>query len=136
MDGKITLCMSEDCLDEINEVLRRPVVREKFPMLTDERVDLLIEWLRTYAEFVDPVEAHFEYPTDPKDEPYINLAIQAEALFLVSWDRHIKRLADPKIEEGMRFKERYPRVRILDPQEFLNHYYRDPKLAEDSTTPS
>jgi predicted nucleic acid-binding protein len=31
----------------------------------------------------------FEYPRDPKDEPYINLAIAAEAGFLASRDRDI-----------------------------------------------
>ena len=66
MEGKLILCMSEDCVQEIDEVLRRPVVREKFPMLTDDRVDELIAWLREFAEFRDPVERRFEYRQIPR----------------------------------------------------------------------
>lgn len=124
IEGKVLLCMSEDCLEEIGEVLRRPILATKFPMLTDERVDQLIDWLRRYADFRDPVPRSFEYLTDPKDEPYINLAIQAGAVFLVSWDRHIKQLADPNSTEGKRFIAAHPKVRVVDPKEFLADYYR------------
>ena len=51
------------------------------------------------------------------------MAIDAGAVFLVSWDRHLKRLANTTLLEGREFKERFPKVRILDPQEFLADYY-------------
>ncbi len=122
-EGKVQLCMSEDCLEEINEVLRRPIVVAKFSMLTDERVNELIDWIRGHADFLDPVARSFEYPTDPKDEPYINLAIAADAAFLVSWDRHVKGLADSRTAEGQRFIAKHPNVRVVDPQEFLADFH-------------
>lgn len=46
MEGEVMLCVSEPVLAEIGEVLRRPLVREMFPMLDDDRVDSLIAWSR------------------------------------------------------------------------------------------
>jgi len=37
-------------------------------------MDVFIEEIIDVATFVPTVEEKFEYPRDPKDEPYINLA--------------------------------------------------------------
>ncbi len=123
MDGKLTLYMSEVCLGEINEVLRRPEVRKAFPMLTDERVGELIRLVREVAVFKDPVPHVFDYPTDIKDEPYIDLAIESGGVFLVSWDKHIKNLADENHPEGKRFQSEHPGIFVMDPREFLTDFY-------------
>jgi len=93
-------------------------------MLSSERVDSLIDWLREVAIFKDPVAHIYDYPIDPKDEPYINLAIKSGAVFLVSWDKHLKNLADLNHKEGQRFKERFPNILVMDPKQFLAHIRR------------
>ena len=123
-DGEVTLYMSDDCLAEIDEVLRRPELRAIFPMLTDERVDALIELMRDVAVFLDPVPHIFDYPPDVTDEPYIDLAIAAGAVFLVSWDKHIRNLGNPDHADGRRLQEGHPGVAIMDPGEFLREYYK------------
>jgi len=123
MDGEVTLCVSEQVLAEVVEVLRRPLVREMFPMLDDDRVDSLVAWLREFAEVIDPVPHEYDYPDDPKDEPYIDLAIAADATFLVSWDKHIIRLGDKAHAEGRRFMQLHPSVNVMDPQRFLKHHF-------------
>ncbi len=123
MEGRADLLMSLECLVEIDEVLRRPIIRERFPMLTDELVGSLVEWINEFAVFIDPVEQAFEYPIDPKDEPYINLAISGGAVFLVSWDNHIMRLRRDDLPEGKDFKTQYPMVAIMDPKEFLADFH-------------
>lgn len=56
---------------------------------------------------------------DPKDEPYLNLAIAAKATYLVSRDRDLLDLmADPT------FRQRHPDLLILDPVEFLREIER------------
>jgi putative PIN family toxin of toxin-antitoxin system len=117
--------MSEDVLSEIDEVLRRPIIREVFPMLDDQRATDLISWVREYASFLDPVEHKLDYPTDPKDEPYLDLAIAAGAVYLVSWDKHIKRLGTLDNADGKRFTSSFPRVSILDPKEFLVKFFAE-----------
>ena len=69
-EERIRLVISEDVLAEIKDVLSRPILREKNPNLTDEKVEDLIETLLVKAEFVEKVPEHFAYSRDPDDEPY------------------------------------------------------------------
>lgn len=78
---------------------------------------------REFAEVIDPVPREYNYPADPKDEPYIDLAIAAEATFLVSWDKHIVRLGDDTHLEGRRFMQAHPTVTVMDPQAFLRRHF-------------
>lgn len=84
----------------------------------------MIVWIRTYSVFFDPVPHRFDYPRDRKDEPYIDLAIAAGAVYLVSWDRDIRDLKDASRPDGRRFMEENPSVVILDPKEFLAAYFQ------------
>ena len=125
-EGSLVLYMSEACLSEIDDVLRRPEVRAVFPMLDDARGDALMDWVRRHATMIDPVPHVFDYPVDPKDEPYIDLAIAAEAVYLVSWDKHIRRLASADNSDGERFRREHPSVSVKDPRTFLEEYYGCP----------
>lgn len=60
----------------------------------------------------------FELPRDPDDEPYINLAIEAGARFLVTRDRDLLDLMR-YTEEGRDFQSRFQQLEILDPVAFL-----------------
>ena len=75
-EGRVTLCVSAAVIDEVRDVLTRPEVRAKFPALTPEHVDAFLSDLLTAADLTDHVPTLFTLPRDPKDEPYLNLAIQ------------------------------------------------------------
>lgn len=77
--GKIHLAVSRATLAEVAEVLRRSHLRAKYALLTDERIEELLERLRYKGIYVRKVRQHFSYPRDPDDEPYLNLAIAAAA---------------------------------------------------------
>jgi len=66
------------------------------------------------AELATDAPRVFELPRDPKDEPYINLAIAARARYLVTRD---KNLLDLKDDEALRRLARA--LTILDPAAFL-----------------
>lgn len=53
-------------------------------------------------------------PRDPKDEPYLNLAVAAQATFLVSRDLDLLDLI-----KDAAFRQRHPDLNILDPPAFL-----------------
>jgi predicted nucleic acid-binding protein len=53
------------------------------------------------------------------DEPYIDLAASAHAEFLVSRDRDLLSLATNRSLVGKEFRQRFPRLRILNPVAFL-----------------
>jgi len=81
----VQLFISRAILNEIEDVLSRDYIRAHFKTLTDKSVKLFIERLRYAAELVRTVQRHFNYERrDVTDEPYINLASEVEAHYLVS----------------------------------------------------
>lgn len=116
---QIKLVISEDTLAEIKDVLFRPRLRERNPDLTDEKIELLIEMLLEKGEFIKNVPRHFNYSRDPNDEPYINLAIESNAVFLVSRDNDLLDLMTGYTGECKDFRRRFCGIRIINPIEFF-----------------
>jgi len=116
---KIKLFISEETLAEIKDVLSRPRLRERNPDLTDEKVEKLIEMLLEKSEFIKKIPRHFEFSRDPNDEPYINLAIEANAIFLVSRDNDLLDLMTGYTDECKDFRRRFRKLKIVNPVEFL-----------------
>src|SRR5437588_12970751 len=85
-EGKITLYVSKPILAEARYVLNRPDVRARLHKLTDVAVEALFERLDQRATLIRQVPKRFVYPRDSKDEPYINLAVEMKADYLVSRD--------------------------------------------------
>jgi predicted nucleic acid-binding protein len=59
-----------------------------------------------------------------KDAPYINLAIAAEANFLVSRDNDILDLAKPDDSDGLRLRKTAPNLQVVAPGEFMRRIQR------------
>src|SRR5579859_5544248 len=75
---------------------------------------------RNKALLLADVPNAFQLPRDPDDEPYTDLAIAADATFLVTWnDRHLTYLMRQETPEGVEFCRRFPNVKIVDPAAFL-----------------
>lgn len=120
LDGRVTLCMSPDVLSEIRDVLTRPEHRIKFPALTPQLVDSFLSQYLRKMRWVTDVPHVFDVPRDPKDSPYVNLAIAAGATHLVTWNyRHLGYLMQQDTAEGRDFCRRYPALHIVDPPTFL-----------------
>jgi putative PIN family toxin of toxin-antitoxin system len=117
--GEIRLFISEEVLLEIRTVLNRPELRQKLRGITDERVEALLRRLDSRAILVRQVPRVFEYPRDANDEPYLNLAIVANAKYLVSRDNDLLDLMSAEDLEAQAFRQRYSTLTILDPVAFL-----------------
>lgn len=116
----IRLFISRAILREVQDVLSRDYIRARFPALTDESVAAFIERLRQAAEYIRTVPRHFQYESrDVKDEPYINLAIETQAHFLVSRDNDLLDLMKWEKEAGREFQKRFRFLKIVDPVAFL-----------------
>jgi putative PIN family toxin of toxin-antitoxin system len=98
----IELCLSDEIMAEVRDVLARPRVRQKFPALTDEIVEQFLAALVQRAVLVSDVPHISRFERDSKDEPYINLAIAARVSYLVSRDNDILDLADSSKPDGGR----------------------------------
>ncbi len=132
--GAIPLFVSADILREVEDVLSRPTVRRKNPRLTDQVLREFLERLAQSARRVESVPASFAFPRDPKDEPYLNLAITAPAKYLVSWDNDLLDLMGDN-PEGTAFRNRFPGLVILTPVAFLRQLTPPPAPAPDSEGP-
>lgn len=62
--------------------------------------------IKSKAVFVKNVSPKFEYPRDPKDEKYINLAIEAEADYLISRDKDLLDLMTDVSIAGKEFRQK------------------------------
>jgi uncharacterized protein len=111
--------MSTEGYAEIEEVLNRPEVRKRFPLLTAEHVTTFLEGLRGRARMVADVPAVFHYARDPDDEHVLNLALAAKARYLVTRDKDLLDLMDESNPDGVEYRKLVPELRILDPVAFL-----------------
>lgn len=127
----LSLFVSDDVLEEVREVLSRPKIRQRNPELTDERIDALINRVLEKAVVVNDVQQHFIYARDPKDGKYINLAIEAEANYLVSRDQDLLDLMTGQTDECKDFRRRFRQLKIIEPVEFLKTVL--PKEADQPT---
>jgi predicted nucleic acid-binding protein len=87
--------------------------------LTAERIEKFMDRLRGVVTLVDEVPHVFTYPRDPKDEHYVDLAIAVGARLVVSRDRDLLALADPKDPAGRDFQARFPAISVITPIELL-----------------
>jgi putative PIN family toxin of toxin-antitoxin system len=118
-NGHVHLCLSEEILVEVGDVLKRPEIRAKFPSLTDAIVDEFTAAVRRFGHLYAEVGKHFSFPRDPKDEPYLNLAIEAKAKYLASRDNDILDLRGGTDPVAIEFRRTFPELRIMEPLEFL-----------------
>lgn len=117
--GAITLFVSEQVLDEVRNVLSRPIVRAKNPRITDVSQNALLIRLARKAVHIVNVPEEFKYERDPKDEKYINLALVTRAEYIVTSDRDLLDLMNESTEAGKAFWFKYPFLKILSPPAFL-----------------
>src|SRR5262249_53390499 len=113
--GEVILFISEEIITEIKDVLTRSKLRTKYPLLTEERTNRLIEDLWTKAKFFSVVPKHFIYDRDPNDEPYINLAVEANADYIISRDKDLLELMTGHTSNCKEFRQRYRPLKVVDP---------------------
>jgi predicted nucleic acid-binding protein len=69
--GRLALLVSEEAISELRDVLLRPSVYRKFPMLTADFVEAFLVRIQQMATMVEGVPARFRFRRDPDDEPYL-----------------------------------------------------------------
>jgi predicted nucleic acid-binding protein len=72
------------------------------------------------ARWIDNVPEHYVLVRDPKDSKYLNLAVEANAPYLVTTDLDLLDLMDPQSTVGIDFRNRFPAVQVVTPAEFEN----------------
>jgi predicted nucleic acid-binding protein len=109
-------------LAEVKDVLARPALQRRYKALAPEKVATFLAEIETKAMLITNVGSVFSDPRDPKDELYVNLAVAAEARYLVTRDKDLLDLMDAGTQAGKIFRERFPSLTILDPTAFLREF--------------
>ena len=113
---------SKPVLDEYRAVLSHPGLVEKFPALSTRNVAFLIQRLRFVGEYVRSPRARFEYPRDPLDAKFIELAIDLKATHILSVDKDLLSLPKGRGDAAKRFRSRLSGVEVLDARDFIHRY--------------
>ena len=118
--GAVELWVSRAILLEVGDVLHRPSFRARFPRLTDEQAYEMLMQIWAVAHRRDDPRPVMPLPRDPKDEPYVDLAVSVGADYVVTWDEgHLGYLMRRDTPEGVYFCSNYPYLEIVDPVVFL-----------------
>jgi uncharacterized protein len=115
----VELYLSKETIDEIEDVLTRPKFRNRFSALTNEMIQTFLDDIKAKAIIFRSVPSHFNYTRDPKDEKYINLAVKAEADFIVSRDKDLLDLMNDFSVEAKEFRQKFRPLKVVQPIEFL-----------------
>ena len=113
-DHRVKLFLSDEILAEVRDVLTRSKIQQRFPLLTAESVDEFSRDVVRKSVVLANVPSAYSLPRDPKDERYLNVAIAANAEFLVSRDLDLLDLM-----KDATFRQQFSGLTILDPVAFL-----------------
>ncbi|MBZ0280009.1 MAG: putative toxin-antitoxin system toxin component, PIN family [Anaerolineae bacterium] len=87
MRGSYNLVASDAIKAEVQDVLYRPKIRDKFPHLTDEIAQIVLTAFED-AEIVEPANVP-AISRDPKDDIFLACAKAASANYIVSEDKDL-----------------------------------------------
>jgi len=105
-NNEFVLITSEPILKEVERVLNYPKIKQK-RHLTEGNIRDVMELLQKYG-IVTPADITIEaVPEDPADDKFIVAAVEAEADYIVSGDRHLRDIGS------------YHGIGIVSPDEFL-----------------
>jgi putative PIN family toxin of toxin-antitoxin system len=126
-DRHASLYASAFVFSEVQSLFSDKRIRIKY-CLDGAKVEGFLAAVRQYAIIIEAVPHVFDFPRDPDDAHYVDLAVAVDAKLIVSRDKDLLSLRDISQTEGRDFLNRFPDLLILTPPEALN-------LLDDSSTP-
>ena len=116
--GRIKLFVSAYTLDELRSVATRPRILHNYGF-KHSAVEEFIDDIRKSSTCLESIPHVFDFPRDPSDAHYVDLALAADAKLIVSRDKDLLSLRDPATVDGRDFLGRFPKLLILTPPEVL-----------------
>ncbi|MSP11619.1 MAG: putative toxin-antitoxin system toxin component, PIN family [Chloroflexi bacterium] len=105
-EGRYTLLLTEEIVREVEDVLRRPRIRRRYP-ITDAEISSYLDRLRKNAIFQASGVIVNVVTEDPDDDKFPALALAGQADCIISGDFHMVRL------------QVYESIPILTPAQFV-----------------
>lgn len=104
LNGEIELCISNSILEEYEEI----IAKRWSPNVAQNVVNSLLK--SPQVHFIDPRFKWLMVVQDPDDDKFVDCAIAANALYLVTNDAHFNHLKDAEV---------YPPLNIIGAEELL-----------------
>ncbi|HVS71871.1 MAG TPA: putative toxin-antitoxin system toxin component, PIN family [Phycisphaerae bacterium] len=117
--GEIELLMNRRIVAEVREVVTYPRIRALSARMTDSWIRTFLKRLEFRAIKVRRVPHVMDFPRDPKDEIYMDLAAGAKAHYLVTSDKDLLSLMTDYTAPSKEFRRRTHPLRVVTPVEFL-----------------
>lgn len=111
---------SKPILDEYRRVLAH--LQERDPSITSFEIQAQLRKLRYLGEYLRQIRASFPFPRDPTDAKLIELAIEATATHIVSYDADLLSLPTARTDAGKRFRQRLRGLTVLRPEELIRQH--------------
>jgi len=106
-EGRVTLCLSQEIVDEYLEVLNRLGLKNRKEI--DQLAQLFAEgWSALYTAKTPKLRVIEE---DPDDDKFLECAVALQSKLIISGDRHLKDL------------KKYIDIEILSPREFIDRHH-------------
>ncbi len=102
--GEIVILVSEAILKEIAEILRRKFGWQNW------QISETLEEIREFTVLVIPQKSFSVIKKDESDNRILECAVESEARFIVSGDKHLLNLKE------------YRNIKILSPKNFLTYF--------------
>jgi putative PIN family toxin of toxin-antitoxin system len=118
-DSVITLFLIAEVLGEMRQVMTRPEFLAKFETVTEAMIEKYLEQLAKKSVFIRSVTKKFTFSRDSDDEPYINLAIESKADYIVTRDNDLLDLMTGFDDDSKEFWQRFKSLKVTEPLEFL-----------------
>jgi len=119
---RLLLLLDKPVLDEYRAILLDEDLRRRFGTLSPKLVELILTKLRYLGDYVSSHSVRFEYPRDPRDAKFVELAIAGKATHLVSGDKDLLSLPHGRSDAAKRFRQRLPRLSVLNPEQFIQRF--------------
>jgi putative PIN family toxin of toxin-antitoxin system len=121
---KAVLLISSPVIAEHRAVLLHPAILARFANLTPRRVELALHRLRYVADEYRAVPVRFEFPRDPNDAMFVELAIAGSATHIITLDPDLLSLPGARTDAGKRFRQRLPGIEVLQPAALIEQHGR------------
>lgn len=99
--GRVTLLTSIEFVSEVETVLHRDAIKEKY-QLGEERIHEFLTDLRQATESVTPLPSLPLHSRDPKDDKLLSLALGGDADYLITGDTDLLVLDGEPVLENLR----------------------------------
>jgi putative PIN family toxin of toxin-antitoxin system len=114
--------ISPPVMAEYQAVLLHPAILARFANLTPRRIALALHRLRYVADEYRTVRVKFDFPRDPCDAMFVELAIVGSATHIVTLDPDLLSLPTSRTDAGKRFRQRLPGIEVVRPGTLIKQH--------------